>query len=1691
MKRLLCLVALGSCLQMALFAQNYHNEWIDYSQTYYKIKTASKQLHRVSYDMLTEVGIPLTGADFKMIFQGEEVPLYVSTEGEFATGDYIEFYGRQNDGQFDSLLFQKPEWQLHRYQSLFTDTAVFYLTSDNGEAHLRYADTPNIIGIPSVAESHFWHTAEHPFLNVLFAGVPFRDELMPYNNHFPHFGDAEGFTSSAINAGDTKSFNIATPSVYDNGEMAAVSVKTIGNSDDINFVTDHHGRILHEGTAYADFTSEGYGQQILDFELPVSELSSATTTFEVEALGDLSDTDRQGLSYINIRYPHSFDFDGQKNYLFKIDNDELKYLEVTNFEGGSQPILYDLTHDLRMLPQIDNSGGETVYQFLLEAVTMPGATATRQLFLSSTEEEAIVEAEVIETVQFTDFNQPNQQGNYLIITHPKLAEGAIDQTLRYQNYRNTPEGGSYEAVTINIEELYDQFAYGNVKHPLAIQHFVNYALDNWSIAPEYLLLLGKAIGYHKFRLYPPDLADCLVPTYGHRSSDMLLSARDVNSSFPQLATGRVPASTPDHVRIYLDKVIDYEDDRNLPCTREDRLWTKDAVHFVGGNDFEEDVVLLNYLNGYQSVFENAEFGGNVVTTFSRNQSVPINDDFVGLDELMDNGLKVINFIGHSGLLGCFPEYETEDFQNAGQYPFIFTNSSFVGNIHAPLSDPTEAMPIRYLFAEERGAIGFFGTPSFALLFDKGDTYFDEIYQSFCQTHYDRPIGYNIQQSIAAIAAAHPTDTTLAISLQEFTLAGDPAIVLGFWDVPELIIEQNVVRNDVTFDPPYITTNLDSFALHLVVSNLGKATNELFNIRIDRNLPDGSLQTVTKRVTLPLRTDTFTVYIPNGNPAFAGENQFVITLDADNELEEDCTDNNVLTLHQNIFADVLIPVSPCNFGIVSDPDLTLMATTGLPFSLSQNYIIEIDTTALFDSPLLQATTVTSTGGVLKWQPSLSWENETVYYWRTTLENSTSFNDAWQNSSFVFKNEGMGWNQSHYYQFLNNDLQQIGIDSLTRTFEFEGSSVQIFAHNALLYYQIYFGMNNIQLGDNSCLSGSACRGGVSFVVFKPEEDRLEPLVSEPQFNSTLQCDKRGTFGNLHCSDNDVMGIEFHTGTVEQIEAMLAFLENNIEPGDYVLAYGIFNHRLGNPQPGDPMFDYIDEVRGFFTDHLNLSDMASVTDERPFIAFSRKDAADFEPTLLTTNDPLVQLTFETIVQAASDIGRMETPLIGPARSWERIVVDMTANSSDEWSFDVFGRTAVGEEALLFENISDPLLDISSINAADYPYLQLKAVFKDTITQTAPDLNAWQVFFDPIPDLAVDAGAHLVLTPDTLQEGELIHLELGITNAGMTASDSVVLQMTIIDQNNVSHLTPLATYAPIAAGQTVVLEWDYSTTGYVGNNRLEVVLQPNEQQLDKLGFNNYLLVPFDFVVIGDPNAPTIDVTFDGEHILDGELVSAKPEIAVHITDENLFLALNDTANVELILCYPNGTQQPITFGSETLTFVPASENDAANGMNEMQILLSPEFSEDGIHSLKVNATDRSGNAAEGGTYQVSFLIVTESLVSNVVNYPNPFSTSTRFVFTLTGSEIPESFQIQIMTVSGRVVREISKAELGNLKLGQNITEFAWDGKDAYGNELANGLYLYRVKARVNGEILGTYSAGNGVDDLFKNGVGKMYLLR
>ena len=236
----------------------------------------------------------------------------------------------------------------------------------------------------------------------------------------------------------------------------------------------------------------------------------------------------------------------------------------------------------------------------------------------------------------------------------------------------------------------------------------------------------------------------------------------------------------------------------------------------------------------------------------------------------------------------------------------------------------------------------------------------------------------------------------------------------------------------------MNANVDSFAVNIVVYNLGQATGEDLSVNVKRRFPNGTIEEKSVYLPSPNFKDTLTVYMQTGNPdEVAGAHYFDISINDAQDIEEDCYANSIQDT-MFIYTDVLAPISPCNFSIVNHKDITLVASTGQLDTELRPYKIEIDTTELFNSPQLKFTLINSNAGVIKWNPDIDYEDGRVYYWRTSqiINNGEDYN--WQNSSFIYLKDGQpGWNQSHYYQYQKDNLTDIHIDTL-RYFDYYGIS-----------------------------------------------------------------------------------------------------------------------------------------------------------------------------------------------------------------------------------------------------------------------------------------------------------------------------------------------------------------------------------------------------------------------------------------------------------------------------------------------------------------------------------------------------------------------------------------------------------------------------------------------------------------------------
>ena len=125
----------------------YGNEWINFDQSYFKIMVAEDGIYRIPQLVLADANLPLSqvnGDQFQLFHNGEEVPVYLTTNGQLGNADFIEFYGKKNTSELDRHLFKDPDAEMmNPMYSLFTDTAAYFLTWKVGGGNLRYETVPN------------------------------------------------------------------------------------------------------------------------------------------------------------------------------------------------------------------------------------------------------------------------------------------------------------------------------------------------------------------------------------------------------------------------------------------------------------------------------------------------------------------------------------------------------------------------------------------------------------------------------------------------------------------------------------------------------------------------------------------------------------------------------------------------------------------------------------------------------------------------------------------------------------------------------------------------------------------------------------------------------------------------------------------------------------------------------------------------------------------------------------------------------------------------------------------------------------------------------------------------------------------------------------------------------------------------------------------------------------------------------------------------------------------------------------------------------------------------------------------------------------------------------------------------------------------------------------------------------------
>lgn len=1595
------------------FAQ-FGNEWIKFNQQYYKIPVAKDGIYRLSYSDLQNAGFPVGAIDprrIQIFHRGVQQRVWVEGQDDaaFNPTDYIEFYGKKNDGVGDAELYQPSNTQPNQYYNLYSDTSFYFLTVTSLiEQGLRMIKNDESNSPPIAAET--FHTDQK--LRVLASQYATGQIYFSYlQNSF--FETGEGWT------GDVIAQNSFIDYTFDNILFTSqasgnphIEIQVVGRASLLQVAEISVGPSSPSRVIATQNVSESETKTI-SVDLNWSDIGAdGKLVVRVRALGVGAGAARISASYIKLAYPQVFNQGGASEKVFQLNEkvSNRSYIEIQNPASGTR--LFDITDPANVSIAVPRLS-PVFSAIILNTGTSRKILATNGFITPS-----------VRPVSFRNID-PSQH-DYLIISNRALMKPAGEYTnvvKAYAAYRASSAGGSYDTLTVDVNQLYNQFNYGEFS-PIAIRRFVKWMLNSGN--PRYLFIIGKGLdvqhGYHRnpgaFTFHD------FVPSAGMPASDIVFTAGLNGTDYePAVPTGRIASNTPQDVAAYLNKVKEME---ALPFNE---LWRKELLHLSGGMAEGEPEFFKSFLEEYAEIARGFYLGGKVSAIAKQSEEI----EFINISDKVNSGVNLITLFGHSSPtqndfnIGFVSAPEL-GYNNRAKYPMFLINGCNAGDFFSPA--------IRYgedwINTPLKGAVGFMANTSFgysSLLRAYSQNFYNVAYADSVFIH--KGIG-DIQKEVVKRFTEFDTSVPTITQAQQMILLGDPAVKLFGANKPDFeITNDHVYTESYNSDP--VTALSDSFAIKMIVRNFGRAKEDSLDVQIVRTFNDNTTVTYDSIYDTVLYRDTLEFTIHRDDKGF-GNNIFKIILDPFNKINEIDKSNN--TAEVNIF----IPVNaarnlyPQGFAIVNTSTVKLSVQSTNILDDPRDFVIQLDTVDTFESPFVQQFTVT--GKIATKDVNLPISKDTLaFYWRSRLAQTRADESAdWATTSFTYvKNGPEGWAQVHFPQYLSNESSGLVKDSEARLLLLQETVTDVSIHTFGANHPASHTLVSVRLNQTEynpvSLPEVQCRDNtINLIAFN--KTTTTPYIPIPvQYPDKKACGRRPEV---------ITSFESVETEVGNGKDLIQFI-TNVVAGDSVILFSIGN--AGYSSWSANVKNKLGELG------ISLAQIASLQAGEPVIIFGKKGSAVGSATILKTSltPPDVQeLQTDATVTGRFTSGKMTSTIIGPAVDWQSIFTkSKLSDATDQFSFDVIGITLEGHETILRTGLTTSPVDISNIDADLYPNLKLVFHTSDDINLTAPQLRKWIVAYTPAAEgvLFLDGTTGM----QHRKEGEIFTNSFKFQNISpKDFTDSLTVRYNFFNvTSRTSNLQDRKIKAP-GPGQATSFNVTIDTKGKGGLNDLKVFVNP--RILPELYYDNNVIDLKSYLNVEvDVSEPILDVTVDGRYLENGDYVSANPQIVLSVWDENTLLLNTDTSQVKMFLKFPceNGCDYtPIYFSRSDVQWFPATATSS------FRMEFRPQNLPVGSYDLLARAQDASGNESDS-SYHIKFMVSSDNETSIQQPYPNPSSSSFFFNVVITGDTRPDMMYMEIINSNGQVVQEIKQSQFFT---GTNV--FIWDAAHQ-----PAGLYFYRMK--------------------------------
>ena len=224
---------------------------------------------------------------------------------------------------------------------------------------------------------------------------------------------------------------------------------------------------------------------------------------------------------------------------------------------------------------------------------------------------------------------------------------------------------------------------------------------------------------------------------------------------------------------------------------------------------------------------------------------------------------------------------------------------------------------------------------------------------------------------------------------------------------------------------------------------------------------------------------------------------------------------------------------------------------------------------------------------------------------------------------------------------------------------------------------------------------------------------------------------------------------------------------------------------------------------------------------------------------------------------------------------------------------------------------------------------------------------------------------------------------------------------------------------------------------------------EIDKAGYFDVVVGGIDKNAPEDTVGPEIKLFMNDESFIDGGNTNMSPNLIVKLSDVSGINTSITAVDHDIVAVLDGDTTNPITLND----FYQTELNDYTKGKVNYKL----RDLDVGPHTIKIKAWDTYNNSSE---ITLNFTVVSDAILNleNILNYPNPFVNYTEFWFNHNKPNETLEVQVQIFTISGKLIKTINQNIITTGNLSRSIS---WNGLDDFGNKIGKGVYIYKLKVK------------------------------